>query len=215
MKQTRFSLLAAVAALCLTALLTVQCTQTGSQHFRIKGHLTDAKDSLTISITDLEKGSLSARDTTIAVSNGAFDVTLPVDNISFIQIFNKLSNESNIPEGLALFAVPGEKLTIEGSFSDSCRFGGSDFYRQYNEVMQAIQPFQRKLATIGRNYNQLAAKATVPEEKMEELMEQERTISDQRTKAILAFAKAHPDNEASIAFLLYLDEESGQVEKPH
>ena len=123
MKQTRFSLLAAVAALCLTALLTVQCTQTDSQHFRIKGHLTDAKDSLTISITDLEKGSLSARDTTIAVSNGAFDVTLPVDNISFIQIFNKLSNESNIPEGLALFAVPGEKLTIEGSFSDSCRFG--------------------------------------------------------------------------------------------
>lgn len=210
MKQTKFSLLAAVAALCLTALLTVQCTQTDSQHFRIKGHLTDAKDSLTISITDLEKGSLSARDTTIAVSNGAFDVTLPVDNISFIQIFNKLSNESNIPEGLALFAVPGEKLTIEGSFSDSCRFGGSDFYRQYNEVMQAIQPFQHKLAAIGRNYNQLAAKATVPEEKMEELMKQERTISDQRTKAILAFAKAHPDNEASIAFLLYLDEESGQ-----
>lgn len=55
MKQTKFSLLAAVAALCLTALLTVQCTQTDSQHFRIKGHLTDAKDSLTISITDLEK----------------------------------------------------------------------------------------------------------------------------------------------------------------
>ena len=210
MKQQKLSSLVNLVALFLTVVLAVQCTQTDSRHFHFKGILANAKDSITVSLVSIEKDNMQLHDTTIVLRDGAFDAMLPLEDISLMQVFNTSTRGNNNPEGLIIFAIPGEELTVEGRLGDSCRFGGSDFYRQYNDMAQIMLPFQRRIANLTHAYEQLAAKGTVPEEKMTELTRQEETIINQRTKAIFDFTKAHPDDEASVSFLLYLDEESAQ-----
>ena len=166
-----------MALLFFAALLFSQCNQPDAKSLRIRGKLTGVKDSILFSITAIEKGEAVFRDTTVNTNNGEFDFTMSLDSVCSMEVVDGASDRENRYVGFYTLAVPGEEMVLEGDINKGWRFSGSAFYRDFNEVEQAIQPINLEMRAFAASF---------------------------------AFAKSHPDMEASVGLISYLDIDSAK-----
>ena len=145
-----------LVALLLTALCFVQCSQTDNKSLRIKGKLEGVKDTLVFSIMAIENGEPVAHDTIISTKGGEFDFTMHLDSAAVMTVSDMANDKYDMLAGFYSVAVPGEEMVIEGDINKGWRYSGSKFYRELNEVEQAVQPINLEIRDFTAEWNMLA-----------------------------------------------------------
>lgn len=199
-----------LVALLLTALCFVQCSQTDNKSLRIKGKLEGVKDSLLFSIMAIENGDPVAHDTIISTKGGEFDFTMHLDSAAVMTISDKSNDKYDTLAGFYCVAVPGEEMVLKGDINKGWSFGGSKFYRELNEVEQAVQPINLEIRDFTAEWNKLMAAGKINDDVEKKFSDREEALYKKLETACLAFAKAHPDMEAAVSLLNYLNVESSE-----
>lgn len=208
-KQGKLSL-TMLLAIGLSALLMIQCSDKDDKHLHVKGVLAGVEDSLIFALNGFTDGEIVMRDTTIATKKGAFDLMLPVDSVFSLEVIDGASDRKGEYAGFYTMAIPGEELIIEGDIRGHCTFGGSDFYRHYNEAAKVVTPFNLKMNKLAADYDKLLRQGKMNADLEDGYSQRGLELYQQREKAIFAFAKSHPNNEVSAALVTYLDVDSAR-----
>lgn len=199
-----------MALLFFAALLFAQCNQPDAKSLRIRGKLTGVKDSILFSITAIEKGEAVFRDTTVNTNNGEFDFTMSLDSVCSMEVVDGASDRENRYVGFYTLAVPGEEMVLEGDINKGWRFSGSTFYRDFNEVEQAIQPINLEMRSFAASFDSILQANKLTAEAEMQYSKHGLDLYRKLEKAAFAFAKSHPDMEASVGLISYLDIDSAK-----
>lgn len=197
-----------VVFLAFSALLLAQCNQPDAKNLHIRGKLTGVKDSLLFSLMMMEKGEVTFRDTTINTNNGEFDFTLPLDSVCSMEVVDAARDREGRYAGFYALAVPGEEMVIEGDIAKGYHFGGSKFYRDLNEVEQAVQPVNLEMTVLAQAHDSLLQANKMTEALEDKYSKRGLELYRKRESIAFAFAKTHPDMEATVVLVNYLDMDS-------
>ena len=186
--------------LCLSMLVgCLSMYAAKSDVLRIVGNLRDAGDALVI--TQLENRRAVKTDT-VKVNNGKLDVQLQMEKPMLLYI-TKAEPRSAQPRRRAtiqIVGVPNETLQLVGTLREYTVLG-SKFYQQYVEMDNALKPFENESAALRQQTDQMIADGVGRDEVMNKYQEGTAKIRQRKEQAITAFAKAHPDNEATVTYL--------------
>ena len=112
--------------------------------------------------------------------------------------------------GFYTLAVPGEEMVLEGDINKGWRFSGSAFYRDFNEVEQAIQPINLEMRAFAASFDSILQANKLTAEAEMQYSKHGLDLYRKLEKAAFAFAKSHPDMEASVGLISYLDIDSAK-----
>ena len=167
---------------------------------RIVGNLRDAGESLVI--TQLENRRAGRVDS-FPVKDGKFDINLKMEKPMLLYI-TKAQQRSAQPRArratIQIVGVPGETLQLVGTMNTPTILG-SKFYQQYVEMEDALKPFQAESAALRQQTDRMIAAGGNRDEIMNKYQEGTAKIRQRTEEAIVNFAKAHPDNEATVTYL--------------
>ncbi|MBR1400429.1 MAG: TlpA family protein disulfide reductase [Prevotella sp.] len=195
------------ALLCLILLMSGLCMKAADGGvLRIVGNIRDAAGALVI--TQLENRRVVKADT-VKLNDGWVDVNLKMDSPRMLYISRaqqrgtqqrEAQPRGRRPATIQIVGVPGETLQIVGTLADYTILG-SRFYQQYVEMADALKPLSEESAALRRQTDQMIANGGDRDEAMNKYQEGAARIRQRTEQAIIDFAKAHPDNEATVTYL--------------
>lgn len=146
-----------ISLLCAGILSIGQILADNNPTHQISGKLTGVPGNK-IAISFLSnKGPYMPCIDTITLKKGKFGIDLPFSRITaiFIQAMPTAHmTEKQRQQQIFLVTVPGEKAIVNGTF-DNYTITGSPFYKDFNEVIQAIRPLLKQFEDIESNYQTL------------------------------------------------------------
>ena len=180
----------------LTTLCLLPMVASAQQSLHIEGQLTNLNTD-TLLINSPAKGSYD----TLVVKNGKIDVDLPLDNPGEIVIMENYLGNGYMRRQIALFGLPGEKVTINGTFEDF-RLGGSPFYQQLNEVLAMERPYKKEEQRNIVWGSVMRSDTRLNQEEVSKQFHQKRTdILNRREDASVKYMQEHPNDEAALLLL--------------
>ena len=144
-------------------------------------------------------GSVIAQKTK-AVLNDELELSLDMDCVGVLAVY--------YAGGLLFFVpvIPGETVTVSGT-AGNCAFDGSPFYRQFSEVIAAVNPLQEacwKYDFKTECQDEVAGKTS---EEIFDLYQAKTTGLYQPVRDfVLSYVESHPDSDASVFALRFLDD---------
>ena len=163
---------------------------------RVKGNLQGLKtDTLLISIPG--KGAYD----TIVVKDGRFDFAIPMKEQGEVKVMENFIGSSYMRRQIALYGIPGETVTIDGSFDDY-RLGGTEFYQQLNDVIALERSFKQEEKLNIAWGTAMRGDSRLNEEEITKQFHMRRNDIIQRLEdASVQYMKAHPSEEAALLLL--------------
>lgn len=166
----------------------------------------------TASVMTVDFGSTTPAIKKYALKDGKLDLTLPLDKPTQMALMIPGDYMKNI----SLPAVPGEELTVDGSFYDYT-IGGSNFYQEYKPVAEMEKEptvrMEKGREAFEALYSQLKDskkkkdKQTLEEAKAKYVQEYEADLALLKAKAV-EYIKANPKKEASVVLLQLAEPDS-------
>ncbi len=182
--------------LCLIILISSLNLYAGKENvLHIVGKLKDAGSSLII--TQYVNMQLVRRDS-FPVNNGKVDIKLKMEKPRKLLIFG--TNDKNVKNAkssyISIVGVPGETLKLIGN-ADEYTISGSKFYRQYEEMRNAVKPFEEELMALRQETDNMKANGM----SQRDVLNKTRQINQRMAQVVISFARQHPDYEAAATFL--------------
>lgn len=180
----------------LTTLCLLPMMASAQQTLHIEGQLTNLNTD-TMLINSPAKGSYD----TLVVKNGKFDVDLPLDNPGEVVIMENYMGNSYMRRQIALYGLPGEIISINGTF-ENFQLGGSPFYQQLNEVLAMERPYKKEeqrnivWGSVMRNDNRMNQ-----EEITKQFHQKRSDILNRLEDASVDFMVNHPSYEPALLLL--------------
>lgn len=136
-----------------------------------------------------------------AVNNGKIDVLVQMEKPRLLRISGRhaKTDKNGYFEYIQIIGVPGETLQLVGTL-DNYTVLGSKFYQQSVEMNEAIKPFENEYNALVVEYRKMM-KDEIKGEMLNQCKEKIEQKRSQISSAIISFAKAHPDNEATVIYL--------------
>ena len=191
MKKNVFTLLAGAALLC-----ACQPAQKGTT---ISGTLTGIEsDTLIAIISPVTREGQTIRDT-IALQNGKFTVEVTNDTIpSYVNILPKpVGNQAvNMTEFIQVLAIPGQPLTVTGSFKDY-QVTGNDFYAKYNEAQKGWKDLEDKLNQMSQTAIEMEQQG-ISGDSIRQFYAPAREMIAQMVDKTVEYIRQHPDEDVSL-----------------
>lgn len=191
MKKNVFTLLAGAALLC-----ACQPAQKGTT---ISGTLTGTgSDTLIAIISPVTREGQTIRDT-IALQNGKFTVEVTNDTIpSYVNILPKpVGNQAvNMTEFIQVLAIPGQPLTVTGSFKDY-QVTGNDFYAKYNEAQKGWKDLEDKLNQMSQTAIEMEQQG-ISGDSIRQFYAPAREMIAQMVDKTVEYIRQHPDEDVSL-----------------
>ncbi len=191
MKKNVFTLLAGAALLC-----ACQPAQKGTT---ISGTLTGIEsDTLIAIISPVTREGQTIRDT-IALQNGKFTVEVTNDTIpSYVNILPKpVGNQAvNMTEFIQVLAIPGQPLTVTGSFKDY-QVTGNDFYAKYNEAKNGWKDLEDKLNQMSQTAIEMEQQG-ISGDSIRQFYAPAREMIAQMVDKTVEYIRQHPDEDVSL-----------------
>ncbi len=106
---------------------------------RVSGQLTDLGDSLLYNLIDMNLDNPRSK-ASFAVKDGKFDFTINVEHPATFALMDLASLNADDPTTYKIIDItimPGEELTINGSFADY-KVGGAAIYQQMADVQKIV-----------------------------------------------------------------------------
>lgn len=201
------SILISAAAFMMAAASFAQNKPT-SGTFTMKGNLTDVQDTLVILGSEYNDAR-GAKLADLVTKNGKFEYKVQLDkpkNIIFYQPFSKQKGNPYIVSGF-IPAIPGETVEIKGTVT-SFQIKGGDFYKQYNNLNNILQEYQKVSFDEGKKYEDKVKDSkdkAIKEEARKAYEAAMKVIKEKMYTELTAYLKAHKNEEASAYVASFLE----------
>ena len=166
--------------------------------FTVKGTFESVGDSVFLAFDDLD----SPFGQTYAVTGEMIEDTFEIEEATKLYVRNwEGSARVGSDAYLTIPAIPGETVIISQDENGEIQLGGSQFYQDYNEARKSIEPEYKAIETLVAHLRSEIEAGTPEEQVMEEYQEKMPELSFAFGKAVMAYIKAHPDQDASAALV--------------
>lgn len=194
-------MLLSLAVLTATVMSCTANNEKNTTH--IKGKLEGLTDSIIV-MTPTNNGG-THRDT-VTVKDGSFDFIIKTDYpVSFDAVTpGTLRREEMIYfQGIA---VPGETAEINGKLKGDYTYGGSKFYKEYNDAYQVLRKAAKPMEELGESLTKRMQAGENQAALVQEYQTKAPALEKQYTDAILQYIKEHPNQEAATALIPQLSD---------
>ena len=173
--------------------------------FTVKGTFEGFKDSVKISLLDVSCWKTIVVDSR-AVTGEVLEFSCDLKDAALLNIC-----EGNDPWAkLLLPAIPGETLIIYHDDNQVTHFGGSQFYVDYDEAQQIINPIWIALTESQKRMS--GNGEPIKKEEEEHFFNQYKKLHNALDDDVLNYVKAHPDQDAAAALIFVLFDDNKAVE---
>ena len=192
MKRLLFSLAAVVATLSPAATNAANT----KENCNIKGNLKNAPDTLLVFTNPR-----SMKCDTVLTHNGNFNFNVNVAEPTIIYAYSpgSLRRQENL--GFQLIAVPGESCVLSGDIKGDFITDGSKFYKEYNMASKALDESSKPFIELAENLEKRMQAGESQEVIRKEYHEKMPAMREERINKLLAFIKANPRSEGSVAII--------------
>lgn len=158
---------------------------------------------LVIRLTDVDLPQAQALDTVALDSEGRFSYNLKVNTTTRATVSPLMKEVAgqerrSIPY-ISIVLVPGEQLTLNGTFEDY-RKGGTAFYQEYLKACAPLDSIDALQTAIRKKY----AKLREDEAAMDAYLKEWQPLSAAYKQTVLNYIKEHPDSDVATAMVTHL-----------
>ena len=188
--------LISLAAIITTLIPVVTNAANSKEKCTFKGNLKNAPDTLLIFANPR-----SLQNDTVVTRNGSFNFSVNVTEPTIIYAYSpgSLRRQENL--GFQVIAVPGESCVLSGDIKGIYNTDGSKFYKEYNAASKALDDSSKPFIELAENLEKRMQAGESQEVIMKEYNEKKPAMREERINKLLAFIKANPRSEGSVAII--------------
>ncbi len=181
-------------------LLSVALTASTAQ--TLKGKLTGVESGkIVIRLNDV--GEKKQLDTIALGADGEFSYTLKSEMATSANIYPLMEKVSGAEPRRFAYAsvilVPGEQLTLNGTFEDY-QIGGTAFHQAYKKANAPLDSIRALQGALRQKYRNMGTDEAMQQAYMKEY----QPLADAYKTYILSYIKANPDSDVSTALIVNL-----------
>lgn len=188
--------LISLAAIITTLIPVVTNAANSKEKCTFKGNLKNAPDTLLIFANPR-----SLQNDTVVTRNGSFNFSVDVTEPTIIYAYSpgSLRRQENL--GFQVIAVPGENCVLSGDIKGIYNTDGSKFYKEYNMASKALDESSKPFIELAENLEKRMQAGESQEVIRKEYHEKMPAMREERINKLLAFIKANPRSEGSVAII--------------
>lgn len=188
--------LISLAAIITTLIPVVTNAANSKEKCTFKGNLKNAPDTLLIFANPR-----SLQNDTVVTRNGSFNFSVNVTEPTIIYAYSpgSLRRQENL--GFQVIAVPGENCVLTGDIKGIYNTDGSKFYKEYNAASKALDDSSKPFIELAENLEKRMQAGESQEVIRKEYHEKMPAMREERINKLLAFIKANPRSEGSVAII--------------
>ena len=188
--------LISLAAIMTTLIPAVTNAANSKGKCTFKGNLKNAPDTLLVFANPR-----SLQNDTVVTRNGSFNFSVNVTEPTIIYAYSpgSLRRQENL--GFQVIAVPGESCVLSGDIKGIYNTDGSKFYKEYNMASKALDESSKPFIELAENLEKRMQAGESPEVIRKEYHEKMPAMREERINKLLAFIKANPRSEGSVAII--------------
>ena len=188
--------LISLAAIITTLIPVVTNAANSKEKCTFKGNLKNAPDTLLIFANPR-----SLQNDTVVTRNGSFNFSVNVTEPTIIYAYSpgSLRRQENL--GFQVIAVPGESCVLSGDIKGIYNTDGSKFYKEYNMASKALDDSSKPFIELAENLEKRMQAGESQEVIRKEYHEKMPAMREERINKLLAFIKANPRSEGSVAII--------------
>lgn len=188
--------LISLAAIITTLIPAVTNAANSKEKCTFKGNLKNAPDTLLIFANPR-----SLQNDTVVTRNGSFNFSVNVTEPTIIYAYSpgSLCRQENL--GFQVIAVPGESCVLSGDIKGIYNTDGSKFYKEYNAASKALDESSKPFIELAENLEKRMQAGESQEVIRKEYHEKMPAMREERINKLLAFIKANPRSEGSVAII--------------
>lgn len=188
--------LISLAAIITTLIPAVTNAANSKEKCTFKGNLKNAPDTLLIFANPR-----SLQNDTVVTRNGSFNFSVNVTEPTIIYAYSpgSLRRQENL--GFQVIAVPGESCVLSGDIKGIYNTDGSKFYKEYNMASKALDESSKPFIELAENLEKRMQAGESQEVIRKEYHEKMPAMREERINKLLAFIKANPRSEGSVAII--------------
>ena len=188
--------LISLAAIITTLIPVVTNAANSKEKCTFKGNLKNAPDTLLVFANPR-----SLQNDTVVTRNGSFNFSVNVTEPTIIYAYSpgSLRRQENL--GFQVIAVPGESCVLSGDIKGIYNTDGSKFYKEYNAASKALDESSKPFIELAENLEKRMQAGESQEVIRKEYHEKMPAMREERINKLLAFIKANPRSEGSVAII--------------
>ena len=188
--------LISLAAIITTLIPVVTNAANSKEKCTFKGNLKNAPDTLLVFANPR-----SLQNDTVVTRNGSFNFSVNVTEPTIIYAYSpgSLRRQENL--GFQVIAVPGESCVLCGDIKGIYNTDGSKFYKEYNMASKALDESSKPFIELTENLEKRMQAGESQEVIRKEYHEKMPAMREERINKLLAFIKANPRSEGSVAII--------------
>ena len=188
--------LISLAAIITTLIPVVTNAANSKEKCTFKGNLKNAPDTLLVFTNPR-----SLQNDTVVTRNGSFNFSVNVTEPTIIYAYSpgSLRRQENL--GFQVIAVPGESCVLSGDIKGIYNTDGSKFYKEYNMASKALDESSKPFIELAENLEKRMQAGESQEVIRKEYHEKMPAMREERINKLLAFIKANPRSEGSVAII--------------
>ena len=196
MKKLFFAMLAGMMTLGMWA-------QGGK--FTVKGTFEGHTDSIAFALVDLSTFKTIAEEV-YAVTGEMLECTFDMKDAAMLYVLDMDGTHMTAP------AIPGETVEFYRDANKITHLRGTQFYVDYNVAEQSVESPMMALHNFAGECQQKIMKGVPQEQVMKEYEEKLPNLRQTLNDAVMAYVKAHPDQDASAALIALLEDDTEGIE---
>lgn len=198
MKKILFSMLAGIMALGALA-------QDGK--FTVKSTFEGRGDSVGLALVDV-KSSRSIERQVFQVNGQMHEMSYELKDAAMLFVLDNNNSRGYI----SMPAIPGETVEIYRDGNNFTHLRGSQFYVDYDIAEQSIEQPMIALKNFAGECQHRIMQGVPQEQVMKDYEERVPVLTQALADAVMAYVKAHPDQDASAALIALLEDDTESIE---
>ena len=199
MKKFLFSMLACMMALGATA-------QGGK--FTASGTFEGRNDSVALVLVDVSSNKTLV-EKVFAVTGKKLEISYDLKDVAMLYVVDR---DNGYKGHMSVPAIPGEHVTFVKDASNITHLEGSQFYVDYNKAEQSIEEPHMALTNFVGECQYRIHNGESEEQVMKDYDEKSPVLAKALADAVMAYVKAHPDQDAAAALIAMLDDDTEAIE---
>lgn len=174
----------------------------------IKAELKDVTgDTAFVQIVKPDFSGIEKTDT-LKVKKGKFTIQNN-DSKTRLAMCKVKTNEGD--KQLSIYLVPGENATVTGT-TEKHIWNGSQFYKDYQELKNTIDPINDKMSEIGLSYHSQVEKGANADSLRKVIDPIYNDLQKQLSQKMMEFITTHPNSGAGVTVLMGFEEAEKALE---
>ena len=198
MKKILFSMLAGIMALGALA-------QDGK--FTVKSTFEGRGDSVGLALVDV-KSSRSIEKQVFQVNGQMHEMSYELKDAAMLILLDNNHSRGDI----SMPAIAGETVEIYRDGNNFTHLRGSQFYVDYDIAEQSIEQPMIALKNFAGECQHRIMQGVPQEQVMKDYEERVPVLTQALADAVMAYVKAHPDQDASAALIALLEDDTESIE---